>query len=99
MKLTVLTEEQKGKLQEMYFLLPRKSYTYDMDFLHANWLELCFFYLITEVAELHGKQPYSTPSWSTHMVKQRVVDNMPTVNPIDTLYDIWLHPEKYSQSL
>jgi hypothetical protein len=54
---------------------------------------------LPRVAEIHGRQPYTTPNWSEHMVRQKIINELPTVNPIDTLYDIWKHPDKYAQTL
>lgn len=100
MKLIELTKEQTGKLLEMCNKLYFKdkideNVTY---WLQANWLEVCLYYLLPRVAEIHGKQPYTTKMWSVHMVKQKIINEL-DYNPIDTLYDIWKHPEKYAQSL
>jgi hypothetical protein len=66
---------------------------------NVGWLETCLYHILPVVAEHHGKQPFTTPNWSLHMVKQKIINDLPNINPIDTLYDIWKNPEKYSQDL
>jgi len=99
MKPIVITDEQISRLKEMYFEFGGAWKTATDLWFKTHWLPICLYWLLPEVAKAHGKQLYTTPDWSKHLVKQRVIDSIPDTNPIDTLYDIWKHPEKYAQSL
>lgn len=68
-------------------------------YLKISWIELVLFNLTLKVGEEHGKQAFTTPSWSKHMIRQKLVNEFETHNPIDTLYDIWKNPFNYSQNL
>lgn len=103
-----ITAEQLKKLAEMADILfpenqwvkvSHTGYVNGGRIFNIQWFEFCMFFLLPKVAEEHGKQPYTTPSWSVYMVKQKIINELGTTNPIDTLYDIWKHPDKYAQTL
>jgi hypothetical protein len=93
-----LSEDQLKKLKEMCFEIYDLTHMVDIYFMR-HWLEICLYGLVPKVAEAHGKQPHTTPTWSLHMIRQKLINELDKVNPIDLLYDIWKHPDKYAQDL
>ena len=85
MNLIKLSEDQRKKIIEMWSAL---SGEYDIvtGWIESMWLEHCLYTLLPKVAEHHGKQPFTTPNWSEHMVRQKIINELPNTNPIDTLY-------------
>lgn len=114
MKPIELNEDQRRKIEDMFSGLfseylniksiPRYYPNITVwlsagDWHNFSWLELCLYHLLPKIAEEHGKQPFTTPNWSEHMIRQKIINELPQVNPVDILYDIWKHPEKYAPEL
>lgn len=107
-----LTPEQRQKLHELISALVsgisyvgfgddgmtvifQKEYT-----VYIHWMELCMRYVSAEVAELYAMSHINyTKSWAQRMILQKLAHDISKHNPIDTLYDIWKHPENYAQDL
>lgn len=67
---------------------------------HWSWLEFCMRYMVDYAAHVYINHHIDTTfSWAKHMISQKVAHEIETINPIDTLYDIYINPNNYKQSL
>ncbi len=65
-----------------------------------GWLEFCLRFVTPMVAERYSKHHVvCTGSWALHMISQKLAHEIETINPIDTLYDIFKNPNGYAQGL
>lgn len=109
-----LSAEQENKLVRMaYALVPKLiAATYENEYLdlyidesdshyvYIHWLEFCFTFLAPKVAALYAQKHINTMTqWAEHMVLQKIAHEIHKENPIDILYDIWINPDEYKQSL
>jgi hypothetical protein len=64
------------------------------------WLEFCFTHLVDLAAHRYIDAHIDcTLSWAIRMIAQKLVHEMNKINPIDTLYELCIHPEDYKQTL
>lgn len=64
-----------------------------------GWFEFCMTEVSRVVVAKYAHQTNQSESWSHRLIMQKIGHELPKVNPIDTLYELWTNPEAYVEGL
>lgn len=64
-----------------------------------GWFEFCMTEAARFVVKEYSHVNNQSLSWSHRMIMQKLGHDLPEVNPIDTLHDLWKNPQTYVEGL